>query len=182
MQRLPKFPVSCFWVQTSPCVIFPAWGWVLKDGVGGCHAKHEKERRCGELLQGHSYSNQSTQLFYTSLHKELWWQREMHWKETGAWRQRKVKEEFTWYSDKEQGNRSILIDKVETNTILRFSNTATTFEIVSLLKELMEIGLQPLWPEQETLCILLEKKEESEKHQEVSVAPIPRKILEAITK
>lgn len=68
------------------------------------------------------------------------------------------------------------------NTILRFSNTATTFEIVSLLKELMEIGLQPLWPEQETLCILLEKKEESEKHQEVSVAPIPRKILEAITK
>lgn len=76
-QRLPKFPVSCFWIQTFPCVILPAWGWVLKDGVGGCHAKHEKERHCGELLQNYSYPNQSTQLLYTSLHKELWWQSEV---------------------------------------------------------------------------------------------------------
>lgn len=74
---------------------------------------------------------------------------EMYWKATGAWGWRKVKEEFRWYFDKEQGNRSMLIDKLEMNTILRFSNTAVTFEIVSLLKELMEIGLHSPWLEKD---------------------------------
>lgn len=112
---------------------FPQHGGRVKGWGVSCKAWKGKTlwRMTTELVD---YPNQFTHLLY---HKAA--QRavvaklgEMDWKVTGVWRQRKVKEEFRWYCNKEQGDRSILVGKVEMNIILRFSDTAITFEIVSL--------------------------------------------------